>query len=176
MSANSKGAILDGKEKEFDAFYIAAFPRIVRQVYAMTGDLPEAQDVVQEAFIRAWSRREILPLDSCLEAWIRTTAWRLAVSRFRRIRRGLYLAQRSSELRNQEGPSPDHILLVEALRTLPAKHRRVVVLHHLCDLSVDQISAETGWPAGSIRAWLVRGRNSLAKCLSTLPGKEDDRV
>jgi DNA-directed RNA polymerase specialized sigma24 family protein len=40
----------------FDAFYAASAPRLVRQLHAMTGDLTEAQDCVQEAFARAWQR------------------------------------------------------------------------------------------------------------------------
>ena len=84
--------------------------------------------------------------------------------------------QRHHEQRHAEGPSPERVALVEALRTLPKKHRSVVVLHHLCDLSVEQISAESGWPAGSIRVWLVRGRLSLARHFSALPDQEVDRV
>lgn len=163
-------------EEEFDEFYALAYPRLVRQLYAMTGDLPEAQDVVQEAFIRAWGRRGIFTSDGSQEAWIRTTAWRLAVSRFRRVRRGVQLMQRHHEQRSVEGPSPERVALVEALRTLPQKHRSVVVLHHLCDLSVEQISAETGWLTGSIRVWLVRGRLSLARHFSSLPDQEVDHV
>ncbi|WAP57272.1 SigE family RNA polymerase sigma factor [Streptomyces sp. S465] len=163
-------------EEEFDEFYARAYPRLVRQLYALTGDLPEAQDVVQEAFIRAWDRRGRFAGAPSQEAWIRTTAWRLAVSRFRRMRRGLHLLQRHHEHRDVEGPSPEHIVLVEALKTLPRKQRNVIVLYHLCDLSVEQISTETGWPAGSVRAWLVRGRLSLARCLSSVPDKEVDHV
>lgn len=42
---------------EFSSFYAASFSRLVGQLYVMTGDLAEAQDAVQEAFIRAWARR-----------------------------------------------------------------------------------------------------------------------
>ncbi|MGW2047677.1 SigE family RNA polymerase sigma factor [Streptomyces sp. NPDC001858] len=163
-------------EEEFDEFYALAYPRLVRQLYAMTGDLPEAQDVVQEAFIRAWGRRGIFTSDGAQEAWIRTTAWRLAISRFRRVRRGIQLMQRHHEQRHAEGPTPERVALVEALRALPRKQRSVVVLHHLCDLSVEQISTETGWPTGSIRVWLVRGRQSLARHFAPLPDQEVDHV
>jgi len=163
-------------EEEFDEFYALAYPRLVRQLYAMTGDLPEAQDVVQEAFIRAWGRRGRFSSDSSQEAWIRTTAWRLAVSRFRRMRRGVQLLHLHHEQRHTEGPSPEHVALVGALRTLPQKQRHVIVLYHFCDLSVEQISAETSWPAGSVRAWLVRGRQSLARHFSALPEKEADHA
>ncbi|MGG8409265.1 sigma factor, partial [Streptomyces sp. 12297] len=73
--------------EEFEEFYAHSAKQLVGQVYLMTGDLHEAQDVVQEAFVRAWDRRGRLSRDAGPEAWIRTVAWRLAVSRWRRRRR-----------------------------------------------------------------------------------------
>ena len=69
---------------EFDAFYTVSFSRLVNQVYAMIGDRDEAQDCVQEAFVRAWSHRRKLDGSGSPEAWVRLTAYRLAVSRWRR--------------------------------------------------------------------------------------------
>ena len=43
--------------EEFNSLYAASFPRLVGQLYAMTGDQAEAQDAVQEAFVRAWVHR-----------------------------------------------------------------------------------------------------------------------
>ena len=45
------------EREEFAEFYAASFQRLVGQLYAMTGDQCEAQDAVQEAFVRAWARR-----------------------------------------------------------------------------------------------------------------------
>lgn len=72
-------------DDEFEEFYAHSVKDLVGQVYLMTGDLHEAQDVVQEAFVRAWGRRARLRREAGPEAWIRTVAWRLAVSRWRRL-------------------------------------------------------------------------------------------
>ncbi|GHE05614.1 SigE family RNA polymerase sigma factor [Streptomyces alanosinicus] len=150
-------------EDEFDLFYMAACPRLVGQLYAMTGDYAEAQDVVQEAFARAWERRSsVLNGDRDPEAWIRTVAHRLAMSHWRRSRRWWELVRGQSAPRQAPEPSPDHVALVAALRRLPEVQRTAIVLHHLCDLSVEQIAAETGAAVGTVKARLSRGRTALA--------------
>ncbi|MFC9943896.1 SigE family RNA polymerase sigma factor [Streptomyces pratensis] len=153
-------------EREFDAFYAASVGRIIGQLYAMTGDLAEAQDVVQEAFVRAWERRERLDLNGAPEAWVRTVAWRLAVSRWRRVRTALAFARRQGPPATVPPPEPHHVLLVQALRQIPEAQRRAVVLHHLCDLTVEQVATETGRPIGTVKAQLSRGRAALARLLA----------
>ncbi|MFB7509114.1 SigE family RNA polymerase sigma factor, partial [Streptomyces broussonetiae] len=153
-------------EDEFDAFYAAAFPRLTGQLYAFTGDHGEAQDVVQEAFVRAWDRRRDFLAEGAPEAWIRTVAMRLAVSRWRRARRWLELVCRTPPPESTPGPELQHAHfadLVAALRRLPETQRMAVVLHHLCDLSVEQVASETGAPVGTVKARLSRGRAALAR-------------
>jgi RNA polymerase sigma-70 factor (ECF subfamily) len=147
---------------EFTEFYAASFRRLVGQLYAMTGDSAEAQDAVQEAFVRAWANRSKLVSGGSPEAWVRSTAWRIAVSRWHRARRGRLLQRLQSAQPAQSGPGPDRVALIQALRKLPAEQRRAVVLYHLCDRTVAEIAAETGAPAGTVKARLARGRAALA--------------
>ncbi len=153
-------------QEEFDQFYTACAGRLVGHLYAMTGDLAEAEDVVQEAFVKAWSRRESLAQSGRPEAWIRTVAWRLAVSRWRRGRRALIAYQRHGVPPHVQAPNPDLTVLVAALRSLPEEQRRAIVLHHLVDLSVEQVAEETGCPTGTVKARLARGRGALARALA----------
>jgi RNA polymerase sigma-70 factor (ECF subfamily) len=152
--------------EEFTDFYSASFRRLVGQLYAMTGDAAEAQDAVQEAFVRAWSHRRKLDASGSPEAWVRSTAWRIAVSRWHRARAGSRLLRAQPLPAPAEGPSPDRVALIDALRKLPAEQRRAIVLYHLCDQSVAQIAAETGVPEGTVKARLARGRAALAPHLS----------
>lgn len=152
--------------EEFTDFYAASFRRLVGQLYAMTGDTAEAQDAVQEAFVRAWAHRRKLRSEGSPEAWVRAAAWRIAVSRWHRARTGGKLMRAQPMPPPAEGPGPDRVALIEALRKVPAEQRRAIVLYHLCDLSVAQIAAETGVPDGTVKARLARGRAALALYLS----------
>src|SRR5262245_2569754 len=73
-------------DEGFDAFYAAQFRRVSAQIHAYLGDLAEAQDVVQEAFTRAWPRWERIRRYEDPAAWVRRVAWNLATSRWRRLR------------------------------------------------------------------------------------------
>lgn len=151
---------------EFDELYAASMPRLVNQLHAMIGDRTEAQDCVQEAFAKAWSRRRSIDAERNPEAWVRTTAYRTAVSRWRRGARGRRDPDRALAPPLTAGP-PDEtrVALVEALRRLPAEQRRAIVLHHLGDLPVAEVARETGAPVGTVKARLSRGRATLARLL-----------
>ena len=150
----------------FDEFYAASFKRLVGQVYALVGDRDEAQECVQEAFVRAWSHRRRLDAARAPEAWVRTTAYRLAVSRWRRTVRARRDPDRALQpTADTAPPDADRVALVEALRRLPEPQRRALVLHHVCDLPVHEVAAEVGAPEGTIKARLSRGRTALLALL-----------
>jgi RNA polymerase sigma-70 factor (ECF subfamily) len=156
-------------EAEFDEFYAASFRRLTAQVYAMIGDFDEATDCVQEAFVRAWAHRRKLEKAAYPEAWVRTTAYRLAVSRWRRRRTAQRPPDRAlSPTGTTAEVDPSHVALVAALRQLPAEQRQALVLHHIADLPVQQVAAEVGCPEGTIKARLSRGRTALAALLSDI--------
>lgn len=153
-------------EQAFDALYAETFGRLVWQVYAMCGDLGEAQDCVQEAFIRAWDHRRKLDRAGSPEAWVRTTARRLAVSRWRHFGRrnaGQIVGEPATP--SLEDVSAERLALVQALKKLPDAQREAIVLFHFADLSVDDVAREVNAPVGTVKARLARGRAALAEIL-----------
>lgn len=156
----------------FDAFYTANVRQLVSQLYVMTGDLTEA-DCVQEAFVKAWLRRGALDLDGHPQAWVRTTAWRCAVSRWRRTTATLRAYRRHGVEPDPAEPGMPNTELTAALQTLAPEQRRAVVLHYLCDLSVAAIAAGTGAKPGTVRVRLSRGRAALAEKLGRSSGYPD---
>jgi RNA polymerase sigma-70 factor (ECF subfamily) len=153
-------------ELDFDEFYTAGFRRIVSQIYAMTGNLAEAEDSVQEAFARAWQRWDDVRRYGDPEAWIRTVAYRLSVSAWRKAVNRRAAHHRAAAAPELPGLSPDHLTLVSALRQISAEQRRAIVLYHLVGLTIAEIAKETGSPEGTVKSHLNRGRKALAPLVS----------
>lgn len=155
---------VDSSASDIEQLYAAHFQSLTIQLYAYTGDLAAAQDLVQEAFCRAIQRWAKLSTYDDPLAWVRRVAFNLAISRFRRLKTALSFG-RKERAENVAGPSPDRVALVAALKRLPDNHRRVVVLHHLGDVPIAEISRSEGVAEGTIRVWLHRGRTALAGLL-----------
>src|SRR6266540_695030 len=81
-------------EEDFDGFYAAVFARLVGQLTLVTGNLHEAEEVVQEALARAVPRWARLRAYDVPEAWVRRVALNLATSHHRQARRRLAAALR----------------------------------------------------------------------------------
>src|SRR3954447_19419347 len=150
---------------DFDGFYRDTSRRLLRYAYGLSGDANEAQDLVQEAYARAWQRWRRLSGYEDPEAWLRLVVNRLSADRWRRlgVRRARAAAQAPPPPVGP--PTEDVVLLVRAMRTLPAAQRRALALYYLLDRSVGQIAAETGASTGTVKSWLSRGRAALAAAL-----------
>jgi RNA polymerase sigma-70 factor (ECF subfamily) len=149
--------------------YAASAGRLVAQLFALTGDFGEAQDVVHEAFARALARPGRLNRVDNPEAWLRTVAVNLARSRYRR-RAVFDRLVRSGRVERPSaavpGLSPDRVALVTALRRLPHLVRESLVLHHFVDLPVAEIAEMLGCSPSTVKARLVRGRRALSDQLA----------
>jgi RNA polymerase sigma-70 factor (ECF subfamily) len=151
----------------FEDFYVSSRQRLVTFVYAISGDLSDAQDVAQETYARAWQRWSTVETYGDPEAWLRTVAYRLLCNRWRKARNRVAAYRRHGSERPVDAPSENTMALVSALRELPEVQREAVVLHHLLDLPVTQVAVETGVPVSTVKTRLARGRRTLATLLST---------
>jgi RNA polymerase sigma-70 factor (ECF subfamily) len=145
----------------FDTFYRATAHRVVGYLYVILGDLADAEDAAHEAYAKAWQRWPRLRNYEDPEAWVRTVAFRDAVSTWRKAVNRL-TAHRARPPEPVPELTPDRLAIISALRTLPTEQRRALVLFHLQGLTVEEISAETGAPTGTVKARLARGRKALA--------------
>jgi RNA polymerase sigma-70 factor (ECF subfamily) len=121
---------------------------------------------VQEAYIRAWQRWPQISGYNNPEAWLRTVAYRIAVSSWWKAKNRLAAHHRAGRRREQPGLSPDGLALASALQKIPKAQRQAIVLYHVADLSIDEIAQELGAPTGTVKARLARGRKALAPLVS----------
>lgn len=131
------------------------------QAHLLCGHYQEAQDLVQEAFARAWQQWAVVSLYEDPRAWVRRVLHNLAVSRWRRTR---YAVARSTAdaARHTAGPDAGHLDIAGAISRLPARQRVALVLYAIDDLTVPEVASEMGVPEGSVRGWLTRARATLA--------------
>ena len=149
---------------EIQELYAASYRRLLGQLIGVTGSVAEAEDVVQEAFVRGLDHpRRLLGADNP-EAWLRTVAVNLARSRWRRAQRLVGFAPRLVE-EPREGDTEGNFVLLQALHKLPAGQREVIALHYLADLTVEEVARTLGLPTGTVKARLSRGRAALAPLL-----------
>jgi RNA polymerase sigma-70 factor (ECF subfamily) len=143
------------------AIYEASYARLVGVVSLAGGDRAEAEEVVQEAFIRLlreWPR--VSQFDSP-EAWTRKVALRLLSNRRRKAANGLRALVRLDPPRPTPAPTGDALDIQRALGRLPLGQRQVVVLHYLLGLDVADIAAELDIAPGTVKSRLSRARETL---------------
>jgi len=155
----------------FAQVYRASYARLVAQLVAVTGSTADAEDMVQEAFIRAAQRWDVVGAHDKPEAWVRRVAINLALSHLRRARNSSSLLARwGRELDAGSAPGPDvgetdRLTVVTALQRLPPRYRVVLALHYLADLDVRAIAAELRVPQPTVKTRLARGRSRLRRMI-----------
>ena len=158
--------------RDLDELYAASYRRLVVQLFALCGDMADAEDAVQEAFVIAIRKsRRVMQADNP-EAWVRTVAVRRLHAGWRHaaVVRKYYPRVPGPQAPVEVGP--EHVVLTTALAQLDHDQRVVVVLHHLADLGTAQIAVELGIPEGTVKSRLARGRSRLADLLDE---REDQR-
>lgn len=158
----------------FDEFYRGSRQRLLGFVYVLTGDLAEAQDAVQEAYVRAWQRWSTVSTYDDPEAWMRVVAARITVSRWRSLRSRARAYLRHGPVAQVPAPSTDTVDVVAALRQLPEEQRTAIALYYLVGMPVADVARETGAPVGTVKARLSRGRAALAALLAVEMGETAD--
>ena len=145
--------------------YQASYRRLVGQLVGPCGDVATAEEVVQEAFVRAIAQGGAFHRTDNPEAWLRRVAVNLARSRRRRWIKYAGLVPRLAEPATVPDLSPDHVTLMAALQRLPRVQREAIAMHYLADLPVHEIASALGVPPGTVKARLSRGRTALAQLL-----------
>jgi RNA polymerase sigma-70 factor (ECF subfamily) len=160
------GRVLAGDRDAFRILVEREGPAIVRACHRVLGDLHEAEDAAQEAFVTAYRAVGSWRQDGPFGAWLRRIAIRIAVRRSQRRRTVAWLDPSNPGAGDVAGgPDPAHLTLRaeraagvrDALARLDEPYREVVALRFFGELSLGEIADQTGRPLGTVKTHLHRG-------------------
>ena len=165
---------MEQDQAEFEKFYVAARDDCLQVVLISVGDRQLAEDLVADAFTRAWMSWPKVCEHPAPRAWVVRTALNTHVSWWRRHRREVALGSRDAAASDSQYPSLDGSLIA-ALQRLPARQREVIVLRLLLDLDTATTAQTLGMPSGTVASHLHRGLAALRRDIPALDGQEEVR-
>lgn len=132
-------------------------------VLVSVADPDTAQDLVAEAFARAWASWRKVSRHPAPEAWVVRTALNVNISRWRRRRREIAVAEpgRFADLPIADGGDPVDQRLMAALMRLPVRQRQVIALRLFMDLDTGRTARVLGIAPGTVQAHLGRAMAAL---------------
>ncbi|MEZ5192684.1 MAG: SigE family RNA polymerase sigma factor [Nocardioides sp.] len=164
-------------EDSFADWVAASGPRLKRMAFLLTGDLHEAEDLLQTAYAKALPRWRALSTYDAPEAWMYKVMVNQRTSWWRRSRKREWSTDQIPERAWRAGTAGEAEALVEsqsllaALRDLPERQRAAVVLRHWCDLSEAETAEVMRVSVGTVKSSTARGlahlRTALAAAQST---------
>lgn len=161
---------------DFDQFYVESKDRCLRAVLAGIGDLDTAQDLVDEAFARAWASWRTVGSHPAPQAWVVRVALNASVSVWRRKRRELPVAAEvmASLADPTDAGLGDRLVareILTALKRLPLRQRQVVILRVFLDMDTAGTAEALGMAPGTVTAHLARAMAKLRSELAPLEEK-----
>jgi RNA polymerase sigma-70 factor (ECF subfamily) len=157
----------------FEAFFAAEYRSVVALAAVLCGRAPIAEELAQEAFLRAFRRWATIGAYDDPGAWVRRVVANMATSSWRtRVREAKALARlwRRSEPVERR-PADDEFWV--AVRSLPARQAQCLTLHYLEDRAVDDIALVLGIAPATVRVHLHTGRLTLARRLGDAVEEDD---
>jgi RNA polymerase sigma-70 factor (sigma-E family) len=153
------------QQPDFTEFYQRSRDECLRAVLVSVGDQDTAQDLVDEAFARAWARWRTVGRHPAPAAWVVRTALNANISRWRRHRRELPVPDPGSVPGLPAAPGASHSpvdpRIMAALMRLPARQRQVVALRLFLDLDTRRTAQVLGIAPGTVKEHLGRALASL---------------
>ena len=163
-----------GDPAAIQAMVARKLPRMLALAQRMLGDPVEAEDVAQEAMLRAWKQApRWVPGKARFDTWLHRVGLNLCYDRLRRRRE---VPTEAPPDRPDDGPAPDQGLLSAelgvrvdaALRRLPDRQREAIVLCHYQELGNIEAAALMEVSVEALESLLSRGRRTLRQTLADL--------
>jgi RNA polymerase sigma-70 factor (ECF subfamily) len=175
----------EGNLYAFEQIVLRYKEPLINFVYHYLGDRIDAEDVVQETFLRVYRNKHLYRNIAKFSTWIYTIASNLAKTELRRRRRRRLFSisqmgfdNRDYDLPSDE-PTPEGVvdggmkesIVRRAIETLPVKFKEVVILRDVQEFSYEEIGEILDIPIGTVKSRVNRGRSRLQKKLQHLLDK-----
>jgi len=171
----------NGDAKAYEGLLKKYKNSVYNLVYRMVRDVQEAEDLTQEAFIKAFNSLASFNEEYAFSTWLYKIATNNCIDFFRKRKLQTYsldkpIQYKDSEIQH-EIPDPDlnpeksilarerSSMIQEAIETLPEKYYTAIVLRHNDEKSYEEIAEILELPLGTVKARIFRAREMLNKVL-----------
>ena len=184
----------EGSRERFDELVKAYTQKLYRLAYGLLGNHHDAEEVVQDAFVRAYRGLDSFRGDSSFETWMHRITMNLARNKFhwnRRRGEGITVSLSEPNDFTEEGEpqgelelpdtsySPDRLMqkvetqdnVIRGMNALPESLREAMVLRHVKDMPYEEIAAILNCPVGTVKSRIARGRELLREHLMNMDGE-----
>jgi len=152
----------------FKQLLLPLYPRLQRVALRMLGNVEDAEDMVQEVYMKLWGKREELPDVQNMEAYCVALTKNMCIDRLRLaevdrvdvddVPLSLAAADDVASLLESQDTVEQVKLIIE---TLPEKQQQVITLRDIRDCTFEEIEEQTGLTAVNVRALLSRARKTI---------------
>jgi len=166
-----------GDADAFDALLSRSDARVIQIVQGITGNMPDALDVFQNAALKAWRSLSGFRADSSFDTWLTRIAINEALSHRKKAARlrAVPLDDVCGPVLEEATASPDAGLLREdaerglaaAMANLSSREHTVFILKHVHDYKIREIAAMLDCAEGTVKNYLFRAVHKLRKHLSS---------
>ena len=148
-------------DASFEEFFELEQARLLRLLWMVTGTLQEAEDIVQEAFLRVWERWPKVSAMDSPTGYLHHTAMNIFRNRYRRAKLGLRKVVRSDPPIDAFDSAEDRISVSSALGRLTPKQRAALVLTDLLGYPADEAGRMLGVSGSTVRSLSSTARGAL---------------
>lgn len=178
---------LAGDQTAFESLVLKHQDRLFGAMTHVCGGVHDAEEVTQEAFIRAYLKLDTFHQNSQFFTWLYRIAFNIALSRKRRKRAKISLDQQRDDIGNDvidDGEAvdaamirDDEVTLVRSAMThLSEQHRGILVLREMNEASYEEIAEILDLSIGTVRSRLNRARKQLRLAIELIQGERDSEV
>lgn len=164
---------LSGDQEAYRALFDHYFDELYRTAYVLMKSPADADDAVQETFIRIFQSLHTYDLDRPFRPWVHRILLNVCKDFWKRRKWFFLPLEQAYDVRDQKTQGPEDAMLkdeelarlAQAIRELSPKHQAVVVLYFLNDMRIADVAEVVGVPEGTVKSRLHHAVRALRKRL-----------